>query len=73
MAWLIDLAPQGVIEFVEKEDPMVQHMLRLRDDIFDDYHRDAFIAAIREHADIEDTCEVIKGRRILVWYRRCAS
>jgi ribosomal protein L11 methylase PrmA len=73
VAWLIDLAPQGVIEFVEKEDPMIQHMLRLRDDIFDDYHRDAFMAAIREHADIVDTCEVIKGRRVLVWYRRRAS
>ena len=71
--WLIELAPQGVIEFVEKEDPMVRHMLRLRDDIFGDYHRDAFMAAIREHAEIVDTSDVIEGRRVLVWYRRRAS
>jgi ribosomal protein L11 methylase PrmA len=70
VSWLIDLAPQGVIEFVEKTDPMVQHLLRLRDDIFDDYNRDTFMAAIRQHADIVDSCEVIEGRRVLVWYRR---
>jgi ribosomal protein L11 methylase PrmA len=69
VAWLIELAPQGVIEFVEKQDPMVQQMLRLRDDIFSDYHRDAFMAAIRDHAEIVDVCEVIEDRRVLVWYR----
>ncbi|MBT4907109.1 MAG: class I SAM-dependent methyltransferase [Rhodospirillaceae bacterium] len=70
IAWLISLAPQGVIEFVEKEDPMIGRMLQLRDDIFTDYSRDAFLAAIGDHAEIVDTCEVIKGRRLLVWYRR---
>jgi len=70
VSWLIGLAPQGVIEFVEKDDPMVQHMLRLRDDIFGDYHRDAFMAAIRQNAEIVEICEVIEKRRVLVWYRR---
>lgn len=70
VSWLTDIAPEGVIEFVEKEDPMVRQMLRLRTDIFDDYHRDAFLAEIRKRAEIVETCEVIKGRRLLVWYRR---
>lgn len=70
VSWLIGLAPQGVVEFVEKEDPMVQHMLRLRDDIFGGYHRDGFMSAIRERADIVETCEVIENRRVLVRYRR---
>ena len=69
-AWLIGLAPQGVIEFVEKEDPMVRLMLRLRDDIFDDYRRDAFLAEVRNHAEIVETKEVVENRRLLVWYRR---
>lgn len=70
IAWLIGLAPQGVIEFVEKEDPMIGRMLQLRDDIFTDYRRDAFLAAIGDHAEIVETQEVIEGRRLLVWYRR---
>lgn len=70
VAWLIGLAPQGVIEFVEKDDPMMRHMLKLRDDIFDDYNRDAFMAAIRSRADIVEIFEIIEKRRVLVWYRR---
>tara|TARA_R110000868_G_scaffold61059_4_gene185717 strand:+ start:12450 stop:13841 length:1392 start_codon:yes stop_codon:yes gene_type:complete len=72
ISWLIGLAPQGVIEFVEKNDPMVRHMLRLRDDIFDDYNRDVFMKAIRQDADIVETCEVMEEQRVLVWYRRRA-
>jgi ribosomal protein L11 methylase PrmA len=72
-AWLIGLAPQGVIEFVDKEDPMVQLMLRLRGDIFDDYHRENFLATVREHAEIVETTEIIAGRRLLVWYRRAPN
>lgn len=70
ISWLIGLAPQGVIEFVEKEDPMIQRMLQLREDIFPDYRRDAFLAAIGNHAEIVETRDVIEGRRLLVWYRR---
>lgn len=73
ISWLIGLAPQGVIEFVEKSDPMVRHMLRLRDDIFHDYGREAFMAAIQQNADIVETCEVIENQRVLVWYRRRTS
>ncbi len=70
VAWLIRLAPQGVIEFVEKEDPMVRRMLDLRDDIFADYRREVFLAAVRRDAEIVDMKEVIEKRRVLVWYCR---
>ena len=71
-AWLIGLAPQGVIEFVEKQDPMIQLMLKLRPDIFTDYGRESFFAAVRNHAEIVDTVEILEDRRVLVWYRRAA-
>lgn len=70
VSWLIDLAPEGVIEFVEKSDPMVQQMLRLREDIFDGYNRDAFVSAVGARAEIVETCEVTENGRVLVWYRR---
>jgi ribosomal protein L11 methylase PrmA len=70
VGWFIGLAPEGVIEFIEKDDPMVRVMLQLRDDIFDGYHRNAFLAAIRSCAEIIETEEIIEGRRLLVRYRR---
>lgn len=70
VTWLIGLAPQGVIEFVEKEDPMVRFMLQMRLDIFDDYRRDAFLALVRKQADIVEMREINDNRRLLVWYRR---
>jgi SAM-dependent methyltransferase len=73
VTWLVELAPQGVIEFVEKDDPMVAFMLQLRDDIFDDYRRDTFLAALGKHAEIVETQEIIEKRRLLVWYRRRTS
>lgn len=71
VAWLTGLAPRGVIEFVPKSDPMVQGMLALREDIFDDYTLDAFLASLSEHAKITRQTEVSQTGRSLVWYDRC--
>jgi ribosomal protein L11 methylase PrmA len=70
ISWLIGMAPEGVIEFVEKEDPTIKRMLALRSDVFKDYHRDAFLSAVRAHADIVEQVEIIENRRLLIWYRR---
>ncbi len=68
--WLIDLAPQGVIEFVEKDDPCVRPMLRFRSDIFPDYRRETFRAAVLTRAEIVEEQEITANRRLLVWYDR---
>jgi len=68
--WLIDLAPQGVIEFVEKDDPRVRQMLRLRKDIFPGYGRENFCAAVLARAEIVEEQEITANRRLLVWYNR---
>lgn len=70
VAWLVSLAPQGVLEFVEKEDPMVQFMLQLREDIFPTYSRDAFLTALGSQAEIIEQKPILDNRRLLVWYRR---
>ena len=69
VGWLVGLAPHGLIEFVEKEDPMVRQMLSLREDIFADYSRDTFMAAIRNRAEIVESVDVIENRRLIVRYR----
>ncbi len=68
--WLVGLAPTGVVEFVPKVDPMVRLLLRLRDDIFDDYSEEAFRALIRERADILETEVVSESGRTLFRYAR---
>jgi hypothetical protein len=68
--WLVALAPDGVIEFVPKSDPMVQRLLSLREDIFVDYSEATFVQAIEAHARIEATATVPGTGRRLYRYSR---
>jgi ribosomal protein L11 methylase PrmA len=71
VAWLVGLAPNGIIEFVPKSDPMVQHLLRLREDIFDDYSEEAFSNNLRARAEIVRVADVSASGRRLFWFARC--
>jgi ribosomal protein L11 methylase PrmA len=68
--WLIGLAPAGVIEFVPKSDPMVARMLRLRDDVFDTYTEETFLASISARARVTKSVVVSAAGRRLVWFDR---
>ena len=68
--WLVDLSPTGIIEFVPKSDPMVQELLQLREDIFDDYSKDTFKSTLSKVARIEKSKIVTKSGRELFWYVR---
>ena len=68
--WLLNLAPTGVIEFVPKEDPMVQELLRHREDIFPNYTEEFFLQHIATKATLVKTKVVSKSGRLLVWYAR---
>ena len=70
IGWIVSMAPQGIIEFVQKSDPMVQELLRLREDIFNDYSEDTFTHALEKKAVIERTETVSASGRKLFWYRR---
>jgi ribosomal protein L11 methylase PrmA len=68
--WLLQLAPQGVIEFVPKSDPMLQLMLSQRPDIFPNYHLPAFIEYLTQHANIVSQQTLLPSNRELIHYRR---
>ncbi|MCP4330702.1 MAG: class I SAM-dependent methyltransferase [Alphaproteobacteria bacterium] len=70
IAWIVGLAPNGVIEFVEKSDPTVRQMLALREDIFANYSREAFEAGLRRLAAIVTTQTVSDTGRTLYWFER---
>lgn len=71
--WIIDLAPQGVLEFVPKSDPMVQVLLCLREDIFPDYTKENFLTQVGRKAVIVKSDTVSSSGRLLVWYERRRS
>lgn len=68
--WLVALAPSGVVEFVPKSDPMVQELLRFREDIFDHYDLNHFVGFVRERADIVQIEQVRDSERRLIRYVR---
>lgn len=70
VAWLVSLAPKGIIEFVEKSDPTVQQLLALREDIFANYSREAFETALRTSARITNVAQVSTSGRLLYCYER---
>ncbi len=68
--WLVAHAPQGVIEFVPKTDPMVQELLALRKDIFDEYTIEIFHKTLARHADVVREETVTNTGRCLIWFKR---
>ncbi|HEX5613184.1 MAG TPA: hypothetical protein VFX67_11050, partial [Burkholderiales bacterium] len=68
--WLTGLARSGVIEFVQKTDPMVRELLRFRQDIFEDYSEERFAQALRERARICKVERVSESGRTLYWFER---
>ncbi len=67
---LFAIAPEGVVEWVDKDDEMVRAMLSLRPDVYDDYTWPAFEAALREHGEVISTESTHGGRRRLCHVRR---
>jgi ribosomal protein L11 methylase PrmA len=68
--WIMDRAPNGVIEFVPKTDPMVRQLLKLREDIFADYTEETFLERIRSRGNIVESERLPNSGRLLVWFRR---
>lgn len=68
--WLVGFAPNGVIEFVPKSDPMVKGMLAQRADIFENYDVDTFRGILGTRARIAREEQVSPGGRSLFLYER---
>ena len=66
VGWLALITRAGVVEFVPKEDPMVQTMLKLREDIFPDYSLERFLDCLGAHATVK-RIEAVNGRQ-LIWF-----
>ena len=68
--WFLQIAPQGLIEFVPKEDETVQQLLALREDIFKEYSYENFKALIGRQATIVNCTQITASGRVLIEYKR---
>lgn len=66
--WFVDTAPNGIIEFVPKSDPMVAEMLLLREDVFSDYDEDHFRQYVAARATITREHKFAENGRLMVSY-----
>ena len=64
-AYFAKLARHLIIEFVPKEDSMVQHMLATRDDIFSSYTRHGFEVAFTRFFVIDRVEQIAESHRVL--------
>jgi len=64
------LAREGVIEFIPKDDPTIQKMLLLRDDVFSGYTVERFTNALAENAEIIERQVISSSGRELFHFRR---
>jgi len=63
--WLTDTAPQGLIEFVPKNDETIKKMLALKGDIFKDYNEENFKTLLLKNVNIvSETIISDSGRKI---------
>ena len=68
--WLVDMAPHGVLEFVPKNDAMVQRLLQMREDLFSDYDQANFEEQLNSRARIVKSEVVSASGRVLYWFDR---
>ncbi|WP_299848740.1 hypothetical protein [uncultured Roseovarius sp.] len=66
--WFLDLAPEGIIEFVPKRDPMVRQLLEMRPDMFPDYTEERFRELVSMRKKIVSEHVFDSNGRLLVSY-----
>lgn len=67
--WLADLGADLVIEFVNKQDPMVEKLLRNKEDIYTDYDQANFEKCLRSRFELCEQADLMGGQRVLYFAR----
>jgi len=67
--WIFSIAPSGLLEFVPKEDPMVEILLKNREDIFPDYNLENLRIIVKKYAEITAVAQIKNSNRTVIEYR----
>ena len=70
IGWVCSLAQRGLIEFIPKTDPMVQGLLRYREDIFHDYNRQNFEQLLKNECTYVTGHTIRSTKRVIYEYAR---
>ena len=65
VAFLKEIAPCGIVEWVDKTDPMVKVLLRNRRDVFETYTWEYFQHCLEEHFHLDRVVSLNQGNRKL--------
>jgi SAM-dependent methyltransferase len=65
MRWLAGLGTALVIEFIGRDDEMVETLLRNKDDQYDDYRPEVFEALLSAHFEVRDSQTLKDGKRAI--------
>jgi hypothetical protein len=69
IAWFAELGGHIVIEFVDKNDPMVKRLLLNKEDIYHDYEQDVFERLLQQHYEVLSKEKLAMGTRTLYFAR----
>jgi hypothetical protein len=69
-AFFARIGRRAIVEFVPKEDPMTQHLLAARPDIFPDYTLGGFRHAFERHFSVLDQAPIEDSLRTLLLLER---
>jgi len=67
--WLARLGGELILEWVDREDAMVKHLLRNKEDIYHDYTAEAFNAHLENRFEVLERRSLHRGTRTLVHAR----
>ncbi len=67
--WLADFGADIVIEFVTREDPMVEVLLRNKEDQYADYQLDVFERCLLSRCEVLEREPLGSGTRVMYWAR----
>ena len=73
LEWLLSLAPEGVIEFVPKSDPMADQLLTWKPNVAPDYDLDTVRSILCRHARVVSEEVVTSSGRTLFHFARPVS
>jgi ribosomal protein L11 methylase PrmA len=68
--FLAELGPNLIIEFVPREDSMVQRLLATREDVFPEYTIEGFRSAFLRRFEVREEMPIKETRRTLIWLTR---
>jgi ribosomal protein L11 methylase PrmA len=68
--WITKLSPNGLIEFVPKDDPMVIGLLASREDVFPNYSENYFLESLANFSNIEQVISLNNSKRKFILYEK---